>query len=370
VTVPVALKKARANAGLHARREVWRSLQTSDPKVARRAGPAVVERIKRDFDRELAALARGEKVEALRRHVPSDHEIEQCLFAIHAADLRDDQLSRYHYPRQEDKERLIAEGLAKARAAVEGIDDPRKAQLVGFMAALDEITAANQKEFRSEQRAIERQVIVDGDPRDSFGHLAEAIIEDSNWDVPPESPRFQLLCQRLQSMRLRALDTMAQRDAGRFEDSIPEPKGNVTKLPKADAAAKHGERLLELLDLYVKDEAPRLSPEEVEKKRLVIRLFAEHVGINRAVATIGRADLRDFKQALDHLPRAATTKREFRGLSFPAIIEKNTRLRRPTIGRATQNNYISTIGAYFRWLSANAYTEEVEVSPFFRVNRK
>src|SRR3982751_1837305 len=128
------------------------------------------------------------------------------------------------------------------------------------------------------------------------------------------------------------------------------------------ATAKRGERLLELLDKYLADEGPRLSPEEIEKKRMVIRFFAEHVGVSRAIPSIARADLRTFKQALEILPLCATRKREFRGLEFGAIVAKNAKLRRPTIGRSTQNNYISTVSAYWRWLHANAYTDEVDLS--------
>lgn len=87
VTVPVALQRARAKAGLPARSEVWRSLHTTDPKIADRAGPAAVEQIKREFDRELDTLARGEMPEKVRRHVPTDNEIEERMFSVLTGDL-------------------------------------------------------------------------------------------------------------------------------------------------------------------------------------------------------------------------------------------------------------------------------------------
>jgi integrase len=69
-------------------------LRTTDLKAATRSGPAVVEQIKLEFDHELEVLARGQVPELVRRHVPTEHEIEERLFSILKADLSDDQFAR------------------------------------------------------------------------------------------------------------------------------------------------------------------------------------------------------------------------------------------------------------------------------------
>jgi integrase len=162
---------------------------------------------------------------------------------------------------------------------------------------------------------------------------------------------------------MHALKAIAARDDGDYlsttaNPEIPAPVASIGKRKKA----KPGESLLELLPQYFKEEGARLSSEELFKKQKVVELFAEHVGKDRDVQTITRADLRNFKRALEHWPRTAYNQRQFKGKTFDEIVELNRKLGGRTIGPATVNNYLSSLGGFCNWLFANDYLSEPKIT--------
>ena len=78
--------------------------------------------------------------------------------------------------------------------------------------------------------------------------------------------------------------------------------------------------------------------------------------------SIGRAEFRSFKQALTHWPVTARNQKQFRGKTFPQIVEANKKLRLRAIKAPTVNNYISAVGAFFGWLHSNGYHDEPRIT--------
>jgi integrase len=366
VGLPSELIQARAQSGLAKRTEVWKSLGTKDPKEARRIGPVLVARLQADFERELATLKRGDAPapeRARKLHKPTQAEIEAVAWEMLRVDLRADVAERDSEPSAERRAELIASVREKAVAVSAKIANPKQALLVATVESLDELTELDRANIRRDMRSIEREANAAAPPSDAFGDVAEAIIRERGWDVLPESPEYLRLCRVLASSRMHALKAIAARDDGDHlsttaNPEIPAPVASIGKRKKA----KPGESLLELLPQYFKEEGARLSSEELFKKQKVVELFAEHVGKDRDVQTITRADLRNFKRALEHWPRTAYNQRQFKGKTFDEIVELNRKLGGRTIGPATVNNYLSSLGGYCNWLFANDYLSEPKIT--------
>jgi len=359
-------------AGLSKRTEVWKSLGTKDPKEARRRGPALVSRLQVEFEGELQALQRGgdspSKLTPPSRklHKPTQTEIEAVAWDMLNADLRADERERFSEPNAERRAELTARIREKYAAVAATIPEPKRAALVAIVESLDELTELDRPKIRKEMRGLEREGIAKVGAQDAFEHLAEAVISDRGWDVLPGSPEFVRLCHVLRSSRLHSLKAMAARDDGDFLSaaSKPEPPASVVaaNVVAIRNKAQLGESLLELLPQYLKEACEGLSKEERNKKEKVTELFAEHVGKTRAIGAITPDDFVTFKLALEHWPRVARNQSAFKGKDFNTIVEKNRTLKRPVIGRATINNYLSTLSAYFNWLFNHRKTKEARIT--------
>lgn len=370
VTLPAPLLRARRAAGLPVRKEVWKSLHTKDAAEARRRGPHAREQLLAEFERELDHLLTHDPAEIpfepRKRYRPSNAEIEQMIWNLLRVDLRDDQFVRDAQPTADRRRELQQQIADRARDIRASEPDPKVAALRAAVDTIDDQLELSRVDLRAEQHAIELQAIKSEHPVDVFGGIADAIIADEGWDILPGSPQYALMCNLLKSGRLRALRAFAARDAGEYLGSEANPLRDAPQgavvAPIAKARAKRGETLVDLLDIYLKEQEAGLSSEEIDKKKQVVSLLSEHVGPTTPVRSIGRATFRTFKQALAHWPKAAKTMKQFRGKSFKQIVDLNQRLKAKTIAASTINNYISSLGAFFTWLHAHDYHDEPHIT--------
>jgi len=367
VGLPAELIQARAAAGLSRRVEVSKSLSTKDTKEARRIGPVVIARLQAGFERELISLKRGDAPQdesARRLHKPKQADIDALAWEMLRTDLRDDDRERSNEPSTERRAELISRIRQKSSAIAAEITESKRALLIAISESIEELTELDGASMRKETRAIERKEIARVNSREAFGDLAEAIIRERGWDVMPDSPDFLRLCRVLGSSRQHSLKAIAARDEGDFLSSLanPEAPTRIASVTTIKSKAKPGESLRDLLPQYLKEEGAGLSSEELLKKQKVVDLFSEHLGKDRVVATITRADVRNFKRALEHWPRTANNQTKFKGKDFNTIVELNRQLGGRTIGPATVNNYLSSLGGFFNWLFANDYATEPKIT--------
>ncbi|MEZ5735870.1 MAG: hypothetical protein R3E09_08705 [Novosphingobium sp.] len=80
---------------------------------------------------------------------------------------------------------------------------------------------------------------------------------------------------------------------------------------------------------------------------MVITRFAEFVGTDRAIHSIGFDQAKEFVDALARLPAGYTKRRDYRGLSIRQAIEKAQQDRDKPISLITQQRYISTLSPFF-----------------------
>ena len=335
----------------------------------------VIAEVKAELNSELDLLLAGEKPPTIKRarlHKPTEHEIEAFAWGLIRLDLRSDENERQTYPDAERQSELHTKISEKISEVAAGITDPQRARLAALAAVLDELTELDRPALRRERRKYEREALA-ADTSEAIVGLAEAIVIEQQWDVPRDSPEFFKLCMRVRSARLHALAAIEARDRGDFLSAIANPTepDHVTagKVVALKQRAKVGETLVDLLPQYLADEGVRLSSEEREKKKKVVKLFAEFVGLERNVATITRVDFRDFKLKLKKWPRVANNQSAFKGKDFNAIVKKNEQIGGRTIGQATVNNYLSSLGAFFGWLFRNSYTSEANITHGLLVKR-
>lgn len=287
VGLPADLIQVRRNVGLARKVEVLRSLGTRDPATAKRLLPNVVARIRQEADRELALLRswkQGDPLPETRRlRTPTDADLQQAAWEILKSDVEVDQWERLREPTAEGRDAIREAMKAKAIWVQETVDNPKRHVLAFIAETAEDQAQRDRRRMRTEMRDIERAETqrMDGSARDAFGGVASAVIADRGWDITADSPQFGRLCDYIKGARLRALQTFAARDAGDFLSPAADPLRDAPPAPVTDisvARAKRGESLLDLLEIYLKEQAAALSGEEVEKKRKVGLLFAQHVG--------------------------------------------------------------------------------------------
>lgn len=333
VSRPLELVNARVAAGLQPRKEEWKSLGTKDPGEAKRLGHRVIGEFREAFDAELAALDAGQSLPdgRIRRHKPSQAEMEAAAWASVDVDLR-----------EHERDNTRNEARSEMRAAERSVLAGARGNWGGDTGRLE--------------RASEL-----------FGFFADVLIQARGWSVPPGSPEYEQLCRLLQGARVTALKAMEARDEGDHLSPAANPAAPplppAAPIPASKRKAKPGESLLELLPQYMKEVGSKLSVEERKKKENIIGLFAEHVGARRDVRTITRADIRDFKLALQQYPKGGRTHGVYRAKPFAEIVKANKAALeagagiKPS-GDKTINNNLASLGGYFKWLYSNDYAAE------------
>ena len=337
ISRPLELVNARVAAGLPARKEEWKSLGTKDPGEAKRLGHRVIGEFREIFDAELAALHAGQPLPdgRTRKHKPTQAEMQAAAWESVAGDLRD-------YEQDTTRNEARREMRAAERSVLAGVRD----------------------NWGGDTGRLERA-------SELFGFFADALIQARGWSLPPGSPEYEQLCRLLQGARVNALKAMEARDGGDYLSTVANPAAPPLPppplIPASKRKAKPGESLLELLPQYMKEVGSKLSIEDRKRKENIIGLFAEHVGECRDIQTITRADIRDFKLALQHYPKGGRLHGIYRRKSFAEICKANKAALeagtgiKPS-GDKTANNNLAALGGYFKWLYSNDYAAEPNMS--------
>lgn len=120
----------------------------------------------------------------------------------------------------------------------------------------------------------------------------------------------------------------------------------------------------EILDLWV---AERKPPPKTEREwRMAFRRFQEVVGSDIPVQTIRKDHVREFKQALQRMPRVLTAKR--RKMTVPQIIASMGELcDDEKLSNVTVNKQLGALSSVLTWAMDNGY---IETSPASRVRAK
>lgn len=325
IATPKALKDARALAGKTGKGEVWRSLRTKDKTEAKRLLRGVLDAIEAEWDRELRALTSPVEDLPPGKHIPTDVEVRA---AVREA------MERYRDADEAKRaKRERAASLAKATAI--------KAQLM--------------------------QGLSIGEGPSAVDRLLSRIAEDNAFHLPAGSEEYNKAHHLLTRGLADLMRVIERRNEGDFTADFADPamaaptEARTESAPRASSTKPKHPAIMELLEQHLRDRRARLSPEQLQQKRAAVRDFVELFGARRPVEEIDRAALREFKLALTQYPVRARLHDEFKGLTFPAIVERNKQLKLPTIKDKTLNTTLSHLGAFCKWLGAHGYIPDGDV---------
>ncbi|HYD14142.1 MAG TPA: site-specific integrase [Allosphingosinicella sp.] len=309
----------------HAPREVWLSLGTPDRRVAAARLVSARAEQHREWDSIRSSVT---PVAAL----PSSFDLAEAVI-----DFVHDRFVQVH-------RRALSQKLSQ------GLDAASEARLrLGKIAQVELLP--------SEQDVADME------------RLAAAVCRKMQWDLAPvEGVRGELwgelvvfVTKAVQHARGTIAQTLDGRPVATSREVVLERIGGG-RLKRA----KPGEALLDLFALYQTDmERAGKNCDTLATERKVIEQFAGFVGQQRAVAEIGRADIRDFKRVLSQIPHRWVTRPELEGLTLAEAAARWQQIGGDVRSLRTVARELSAVSSLFVWMIENAYVEDNPTRGFF-----
>lgn len=298
--------------------DVWKSLGTPDLQVAK----TNVAQVRANQHRAWDALLQAAKPVG---HMPTSAELVEPV------------LDHVHKQFEEIHRRILGDAMTA------GLDLAGEAK-------------------RRREKIAQVDLLPTADDREGMELIARVLCREMGWDLGPGggvrgerwSELVSLVTKAIQHARSGIADRLEGRPVNNDRQAVMAHLGGKNR-PKAKA----GETLQELFDDYKADRLREgKSADTLQTERKVVGHFAILVGLDRSVADIGRADIREFKRALCRVPRRWTTKPELKGMSIAEAAEEWERLGGTGRKQQTINKELSAISALFTWLIKNAYFDE------------
>jgi integrase len=187
--------------------------------------------------------------------------------------------------------------------------------------------------------------------REAIRSLADAANDDLGFDFAQDSEAYAKLCEYLASARHAALDTTYRIAHG---EAAAEPEGGIVARVRDRAAtkAKPGENLLELFEKWAADKLAKgeKRADTVNQDRKVIEQFAEFFGTDRAIDSITRLDVKDYRNRLRELPPKWKSHKSLNGLDMRQAAAKARELGLAETAFTTVNKHLSTLSPLFKWI--------------------
>ncbi|RQH14944.1 site-specific integrase [Bradyrhizobium sp. RP6] len=335
------------------RKEIWQSLKTSDPRLARdRAAPVIASFRARFADME-------------QRREPSPADLQAAVWSHYETELDLDGRARAALPTdatiQEAKDKLASDIEA---GRVPWSSDP----MVQLNATIDLIVMKDAAKLDRDRRAIQlaelRKHLATGETA-LIQWKADDVIQSERLLIAKGSPAYRDLCQRLQRAQIQVLERAAERDAGNWAGVPSDPIVVPADLTQGKRVAAPGETLMELYDKFKTERIGDARPDTWDQNRKIVKLFAEFVGEASHVSVITRKAVRNWKQELARWPVKAADSKAFEGMSFRKVIEANETVKKPTISQKSINKYLAALGSFARWLLQNEYIDDDVMSGMY-----
>jgi integrase len=313
------------------KRELWQSLNTSDPREAKRAARPVVEA----WERQFAELR-------LPRHL-SEGELQDAVWQRYLELITADEKFRQSMPSNADLDE-IWKHLEREFGEYE-LDAFRILELIRdqFQANTHERSIRFSK-LKTDTARGETELVAD---------VVRKIIDDRRLDLETHSDEYRKLAQGIQRAELEALTRGRERDAGVFSGAPADPLVQPPTIKPQPAS----EGIVVLFDRFRQESSNAVSADTWSQNRKIVVLFDEFVGGKAHVSAINRKNVRDWKANLFKWPVKAADTNAFKGLSFLKVIEKNETIGKPFIQPKTINRYLSAIGSFSGWLLSNDFLE-------------
>lgn len=224
---------------------------------------------------------------------------------------------------------------------------------------------------RRRDKFIQAELYPSPDDVASMELIARTLCKQMGWDLASGAgvrgerwiELVAMVTRAVQYARSKVVDVLEGRPDTTDRDTVIQQIGGR----KGHVAAKPGETLLELFDLYKADcLRDGKSADTLDAERKVIVHFASFVGKVRNVADIKRTDIRDFKRALSRVPHRWVTKKELQGKTLAEAASEWEKLGGKGRSLRTVARELSAVSSLFRWLIDNAYVDDGNPTAGFR----
>jgi integrase len=323
------------------RRDIWRSLKTTDRKEAqKRLHVAMV-----DLHAEWDELRRKQTI------TPAD--IEHAVWDRFCGLLEADERFRENLPTEDDLNEVW-------RHMCKDFGDE---SIVAFR-TLEDIAGAfdRERQLRGTREAQLRHEVARGETT-SVAAIVREVLARSRLE-PSNTPAHKKLAQSIARADLEALRHLKARDEGQFGIAITDPIVREPRMPKAPIVLA-SETLMGFFDRYQRERPAALSADTWKQNRKIVALFADFAGPKAHVSTMNRKIARTWRDHLFDWPKKAAEIKEFRSLGFLETIEANKRVSKPTIDGKTINKYLSALGGFFKYLSANDHVSDLSLDGIY-----
>lgn len=318
----------------YGKKEIWKSLKTSDQREAKRLARIVLTQWETEF-------------EVLRsRRILSDHELQAAIWNRFSTLVRNDETRRQSLPNADD-----LSDIWQVLVAEFGDQDVSAWRILEEIATSHEGNAAQ----REKRLATLKEEIARGETK-SVSTLVAEVIDARKLAIDPRSSDSRKLAHGLQRAEIAGLNVIAQRDRGDFAATSTDP---LVAPPTATAplVAAPGESIMELFEKYASRNLNDISKETLNQSRTVMGLFSEFVGSTFPASAINKKHVREWLDCLHEYPVKATEIKEFKGLKIREVIHANQKVGKPTISRSTINRYLAALGAFSKFLVRQGFLE-------------
>ncbi|HVI28093.1 site-specific integrase [Hansschlegelia sp.] len=342
VTIPRDVRSLYLSASGRQREQIWVSLQTNAPELAKKR--ANLERVK--FDREFAA-----KRWELRPRVglTQDDLHEAALGTYRRLDAADEDL-RLNPPSEAD---LDAVWRVLQR---EHPDDELTAWRIfqGVREALADPAAAR----RQRSAAIKAEAGRFGDT--TVKEDVADFVRERHLDASPGDAAWRKIANAIQRGEQEANKRAEERDEGDFSGEARDPLVSAPATPRA----KPGEGIMDRFEAYARENPRGITADTLNMNRMAVALFVSTLPPRSTVKAITRGACAEWKRLLMLYPVKAAETKVFRGKSMREIVELNETVGKPTITPRTVNRYLASLGAFCDWLLAH---DDIQASPLSRM---
>lgn len=168
------------------------------------------------------------------------------------------------------------------------------------------------------------------------------------------SDEYRELCSLMTRAEIEGLQRTLERDAGDFTGS---PKDPIVKPASGVAreAAAPGETIMELFEIYARENPNQIKSDTLAQARRDVSLFVDYVGTTFPVHRIDKKAVREWKALLLQYPVKATETKAFGGMKIAQIVKHNEIVKKPTISAPTVNRHLSGFSAFCTWLTNHGY---------------
>ncbi|MGO6710521.1 site-specific integrase [Rhizobium leguminosarum] len=192
----------------------------------------------------------------------------------------------------------------------------------------------------------------------------ESFIKQNNLLVQPGSDQYRHLCVSMARAEIEGLQRTLERDKGDFTGAPKDPIVKPVSRAVHEAAAP-GETIMELFEIYARENPNRIKQDTLGQARRDVGLFVEHVGSTFPAHRIDKKAAREWKALLMQYPVKATETKAFQGMTIRQIIEHNKTIKKPAISSTTVNRYLSGFSAFCTWMTNHGYLTQNPASDMF-----